>query len=131
MNSKKLPMLPNERDLSTCVTQLKVLADSTRLAVIRLLLAHPLHVTELSEKLNVEQSLLSHHLKILRDAQLVEATREGKQVFYKVAEGVERSFTSAEAIDLGCCQLSFADAEPSDSAAAPAAAPARRPGRSR
>jgi len=100
-------MLPNSRDLDTCVSQLKVLADSTRLAVIRLLLARPLHVNEISERLRVEQSLLSHHLKLLRDAKLVESARDGKQVLYRVADGVERSFQDAESIDLGCCQLSF------------------------
>lgn len=106
---KKLPVLPSERDLATCVTQLKVLADPTRLAVIRLLLAEPLNVNTLSAELGVEQSLLSHHLKVLRDAQLVASSRQGKQVIYRVADGVEKSFTAAEAIDLGCCKLSFAD----------------------
>ena len=108
MTSKKLPVLPSERELDACVNQLKVLADATRLAVIRLLLAGPMHVTQLSEQLAVEQSLLSHHLKVLRDAGLVEANRQGKQMLYRVADGVEKSFSSAESIDLGCCQLSFA-----------------------
>lgn len=112
MTPSKLPVLPSERDLEACVSQLKVLADPTRLAVIRLLLLEPLHVNALSEKLAVEQTLLSHHLRILRDARLVETSRRGKQVLYRVAEGVERSFSSAEAIDLGCCQLSFAVAPP-------------------
>ena len=106
---KKLPVLPSERDLETCVTQLKVLADPTRLSVIRLLLAAPLNVNSLSEELGVEQSLLSHHLKVLRDADLVASSRQGKQVIYRVAEGVEKSFSAAESIDLGCCKLSFAD----------------------
>ena len=106
---KKLPVLPSERDLENCVTQLKVLADPTRLAVIRLLLAEPLNVNSLSSELGVEQSLLSHHLKVLRDAQLVASSRQGKQVIYRVADGVEKSFMSAESIDLGCCKLSFAD----------------------
>ena len=109
MLNKKLPVLPSVKELETCVTQLKVLADPTRLAVIRLLLAEPLHVNALSEQLGVEQSLLSHHLKVLRDAHLVAAQRQGKQMVYSVTEGVERSFTAAESIDLGCCKLSFAD----------------------
>jgi DNA-binding transcriptional ArsR family regulator len=66
MLTKKLPVLPSARDLETCVTQLKVLADPTRLSVIRLLLAGPAHVNSLAEQLNVEQSLLSHHLKVPR-----------------------------------------------------------------
>src|SRR5437879_6518551 len=80
--ASRLRMLPSNRDFTDCVHQLKVLADSTRMAVIRLLLDGPLHVKELVEKLEVEQSLLSHHLRILRDAKLVETTRAGKNVLY-------------------------------------------------
>lgn len=116
---KKLPVLPSERDLETCVTQLKVLADPTRLSVIRLLLAAPLNVNALSEELGVEQSLLSHHLKVLRDAHLVASSRQGKQVIYRVADGVEKSFMTAESIDLGCCKLSFADAPDTTAARRP------------
>ena len=105
----RLPLLPTTRDLDACVMQLKVLADPTRLSVLRLLLTAPHQVNELSAKLSVEQSLLSHHLRQLREAHLVETERVGKGVLYRVASGVQRSFSSAEAIDLGCCQLSFAD----------------------
>lgn len=107
MPLKKLPLFNNDREVETCVTQLKVLADPTRLAVIRLLLEQPQHVHTLSERLAVEQSLLSHHLKIMRDAKLVAGTRDGKQVLYSVTEGIRHSFEKQDAIDLGCCKLTF------------------------
>ena len=90
----------------TCSDKLKVLADRTRLAVMEFLMDEPCHVGRLAETLNVEQSLLSHHLKVLREAGLVVADREGKAILYRVAPEAEVSGTR-KAINLGCCQLHF------------------------
>jgi ArsR family transcriptional regulator len=89
-----------------CADKLKLLADITRLRVLESLMDKPKHVGELKKILGVEQSLLSHHLALLREAGLVEAIRDGKAVLYQLASGVA-SATSGKAIDLGCCQLSF------------------------
>ncbi len=91
---------------SVCVRRLKVLADSTRLAVVESLLDGPKRVGELNTALGLDQSLLSHHLKVLREEGLVESTRDGKAVLYRLAPGVEGS-RSRKAINLGCCKLSF------------------------
>ncbi|MCC2669961.1 MAG: putative transcriptional regulator [Armatimonadetes bacterium] len=99
---------------SDCAQKLKVLSDATRLKVLEILMSGPKHVGEINERLEIEQSLLSHHLKVLRDAGLVQATRDGKAVRYELMPGV----ASKHAIDLGCCQLSFP----------PSAAPAGVPG---
>ena len=62
------------KDVSpSCASKLKVLSDSTRLAVLEFLMGGPRNVGELMEELRVEQSLLSHHLAVLRDNGLVEA----------------------------------------------------------
>ena len=90
----------------SCADKLKVLADATRLAVIEALLEGPAYVGELGERLQVEQSLLSHHLKVLREAGLVEAERDGKAVLYRLAPGVEGA-SAGKAISLGCCRISF------------------------
>jgi ArsR family transcriptional regulator, nickel/cobalt-responsive transcriptional repressor len=91
---------------SSCAGLLKVLADETRLAVVRQLLDEPKHVGEINTALQLEQSLLSHHLRILRDAGLVRAKRDGKAVLYSLAPEF-RGDARVEAIDLGCCQISF------------------------
>ena len=90
-----------------CAERLKVLADQTRLAVVAQLMQGAKHVAEINAQLNVEQSLLSHHLKVLRQAGLVRAQRDGKAVLYSLAPELTRA-GSGRAIDLGCCQLSFA-----------------------
>lgn len=91
---------------SFCVQKLKVLADTTRLAVLEILMEGPKHVGELNAFLSVEQSLLSHHLKVLRDEGFVEATRDGKAVLYSLAPAVQPA-NAVRAINLGCCLLSF------------------------
>ena len=91
---------------SSCADKLKLLADTTRLAVLESLLDKPKNVSELMTLLSVEQSLLSHHLALLREAGLVEGFRDGKTVRYQLAPGVVGA-TSGKSLDLGCCRLSF------------------------
>ena len=67
---------------------LKSLADETRLAIIRQLLDGPRSVQELNTLLGVEQTLFSHHLKILRQIGLVVSERSGTRVIYQLAAGV-------------------------------------------
>ena len=89
-----------------CAERLRVLADATRLAVMQQLLDGPRHVGELNGQLGIEMSLLSHHLKVLRQAGLVESERDGKAVFYRLAPGVETS-SCGKTMHLGCCKLAF------------------------
>ncbi|MDA0740200.1 MAG: metalloregulator ArsR/SmtB family transcription factor [Nitrospirae bacterium] len=98
--------MPTSPPSTDCADKLKLLADTTRLAVLESLMDQPKRVGELRDLLGVEQSLLSHHLALLREAGLVDATRDGKSVLYQLAKGVE-SATTGKSLDLGCCQLSF------------------------
>ena len=91
---------------ASCANKLKVLADSTRLAVLEALMSSPKKVGELMEALKVEQSLLSHHLAILRDHELVEAHRDGKAMIYQLPATVTDS-AAGKTINLGCCKISF------------------------
>ncbi len=104
--SDPLP-LADEKEADTCAAKLKILADSTRLAILRVLMSGPKHVGEINEVLGIEPTLLSHHLRVLREAELVEAERDGKAVLYRIAPGVVVKRQRTTAIDLGCCKLSF------------------------
>jgi DNA-binding transcriptional ArsR family regulator len=65
----------------------KALGHTERVRVMMLLLHHgPLSVTLLCDALDVEQSAMSHHLRLLRDCRLVEAQRVGKAVEYRLAD---------------------------------------------
>lgn len=89
-----------------CAELLKALADETRLGVVQQLLSGPKHVGEINEVLGVEKTLLSHHLKILRDSNIVEAERDGKAVLYRLSPSVE-SRKKGKGLDLGCCKITF------------------------
>jgi len=91
-----------------CVELLRVLADPTRLGVVRLLLDGPQCVSELNAVLGRDQSLLSHHLRVLRDAGLVLADRDGKAVRYRLAPHLAAR-RLGNGIDLGCCVLQFSE----------------------
>lgn len=90
----------------SCAELLKVLADDTRLEVVRLLMDGPRHVNELNHDLKIEPSLFSHHLKVLRAAGIVSAERDGKAVLYRLSPAVQGR-RSGNAINLGCCLISF------------------------
>ncbi|MEM9644898.1 MAG: metalloregulator ArsR/SmtB family transcription factor [Planctomycetota bacterium] len=91
---------------TSCAQVLKVLADETRLSVIQGLFKGPLGVSELHESLGVEPTLLSHHLRVLREADLVTSERQGKHVTYALSESV-RGKRRGQNIDLGCCVIRF------------------------
>ena len=90
----------------SCVDVMKVLADETRFAVLHRLLDGPLYVHEINDELQLDPTLLSHHLKVLRDAALVTTERNGKQVLYSLAPGV-RASRDRRTLNFGCCKLQF------------------------
>lgn len=66
-------------------TLLRALGDPTRLEVLRLLSRRERTVAALLERLKMEQSALSHHLKVLRQAGLVTSRYQGAHVVYALA----------------------------------------------
>jgi ArsR family transcriptional regulator len=87
-----------------CARRLKVLADPSRWAIVMALLPGSRMVSELIVELGIEQTLLSHHLKILRDEGFVVSLREGKNVRCRLADDIILP-GDARGIDLGCCRL--------------------------
>ncbi len=65
---------------------LKVLAAPARLAIVAELGEQPRFVHELVDRLGMSQPLVSHHLRILRGAQLVAVERRGREAVYSLAD---------------------------------------------
>lgn len=92
----------------TCVPMLKALADETRWRIVRELLNEPLTVGEITERLEVSQYNVSKHLRILREAGIVEAEKDGKHVHCVVAESFRKKLSKDQSLlDLGCCTFKF------------------------
>jgi ArsR family transcriptional regulator len=62
------------------------LSDPTRILILYKLAKNPINVSELSEALDIPQPTVSRHLKVLRERRLVTSHREGKSVYYRVAD---------------------------------------------
>jgi ArsR family transcriptional regulator len=74
----------------------KVISDPTRIKILYALEKQELCVCDISVVLNMTQSAISHQLKVLRLSRLVLSRKEGKTVFYRLAdEHVQRLFRQA------------------------------------
>ena len=84
------PPLPVEAR-EELAAQFKALADPKRVAIVNRLAAAPeVCVCDLTASFDLSQPTISHHLKILREARLVDATRRGTWAYYRlVPEAIE------------------------------------------
>ena len=64
----------------------RLLGEPNRLGIVASCLEGPLSVGEITTRLTLSQSLVSHHLRLLRAARLLKAGRRGKQVFYSIPD---------------------------------------------
>lgn len=78
-------MLPEE-DIYDLADFFKVFGDSSRLKVLWALRGGELCVTHLAELLRMSAPAISHQLKILRQSHLVRTRREGKNIYYTLAD---------------------------------------------
>ena len=83
--------LPDVDELYDLAELFKVFGDSTRIRILYVLFQSELCVCDLAEVLGMTQSAVSHQLKILKQAKLVTGRREGKSVFYALADDHVRS----------------------------------------
>jgi DNA-binding transcriptional ArsR family regulator len=87
-----------------CIAALKALGEETRLRILRLLFKEQLSVNEISERLKVSQYNVSKHLRIMREAGLLETEKCGKQRLYVVADKLKSQVAANNnVLDLGCC----------------------------
>ena len=78
--------MPDENVLSDLSDFFKILGDSTRAKIVCALDEGEMCVCDLAALLNMTKSAISHQLRSLRDANLVKNRREGKVVFYSLAD---------------------------------------------
>lgn len=83
--------MPEETELYDLAEFFKIFGDSTRIRILLVLFEAEVCVCDLAEALNMTQSAISHQLKILKQNKLVKNRREGKSVFYSLADDHVRS----------------------------------------
>ncbi len=84
MENKYFSELPGEEVLYDLADLFKVFGDSTRLRIMTALSQSELSVMQIAEALGMEQSTISHQLRVLRQNKLVRARRDGKQMYYSL-----------------------------------------------
>ncbi len=80
------PVPLSQHDTTILAETFRLLGDATRLRILFFCLAQPQSVGDIAEGLNLSQSLVSHHLRLLRGARLMRGERRAKQVFYRIAD---------------------------------------------
>lgn len=83
--------MPEEEELYDLAELFKVFGDSTRIRILFVLFEAEVCVCDLAEALHMTQSAISHQLRILKQSKLVKSRREGKSVFYSLADGHVRT----------------------------------------
>lgn len=83
--------LPEDETLYDLAELFKMFADSTRVKILYALFESELCVCDIAKILNLTQSAVSHQLRILKGGKLVKYRREGKVIFYSLADDHVRS----------------------------------------
>ena len=78
--------LPDEDTLYDLTELFRIFGDSTRVRILYLLFASEMCVCDMAALLGLTQSAVSHQLRALKNVRLVKARREGKTVFYSLAD---------------------------------------------
>lgn len=79
-------VMPDEAVLYDAAELLKVFGDSTRIRIIFVLCQSEMCVCDIAGLLGMTQSAISHQLRVLKQARLVASRREGKAIFYSIAD---------------------------------------------
>lgn len=87
-------VMPEDEVLYDLAELFKVFGDSTRIKILYVLLEAEMCVCDLAQLLHMTQPAISHQLRVLKQSQLVKYRREGKTVFYSLADGHVRTILS-------------------------------------
>ena len=83
--------MPDDDDLYDLAEIFKVFGDSTRIKILYVLFEAEMCVCDIAQLLNMTQAAIAHQLRSLKQSKLVKNRREGKAVFYSLADGHVRS----------------------------------------
>ncbi|MBU1143412.1 MAG: metalloregulator ArsR/SmtB family transcription factor [Firmicutes bacterium] len=76
--------LYNDQEFSDLVNLFKIFSDMTRIKILEAIKDHELCVCDLAYLLGVSKSAISHQMKYLKTYQLVNSTKKGKMVYYRL-----------------------------------------------
>ena len=83
--------LPEENRMQDLAELFKIFGDTTRIRILFVLFESEMCVCDMAETLNMTQSAISHQLRLLKANGLIRARRQGKSVFYSLADAHVRT----------------------------------------
>lgn len=83
--------MPGEEELFDLSELFKIFGDSTRIRILYVLFESEMCVCDIAQLLGMTQSAISHQLQVLKKSKLVKYRREGKTVFYSLADSHVRT----------------------------------------
>jgi DNA-binding transcriptional ArsR family regulator len=98
----------------SCADQLKALSEPIRLRIIDVLRHGAMTVGDIAEFLETELVTVSHHLKILKHAELVEVKRDGRFMVYSLRHDLlqKAGGGARQYLNLGCCRIEVPNKKP-------------------
>ncbi len=78
--------MPDEDTLFDLAELYKIFGDHTRIRILMVLCRHEMCVCDIATLLSMTQSAISHQLRILKQARLIKFRRDGKTIFYSLAD---------------------------------------------
>ena len=86
--------LPTDELLCDLADLFKIFGDTTRVKILYALLESEMCVCAIADLLGMTQSAISHQLRILKDADLVDRRREGKTIYYRLSDDHVRTIVA-------------------------------------
>ena len=74
----------DEKSAASVAELFRAFSDTSRVRILSAIIKNEMNVSAIAEAVNISESAVSHHLRSLRQMKIVQARREGKEVFYKV-----------------------------------------------
>lgn len=78
--------LPPDEELQELAEFFKVFGDATRLKILNVLMVSEMCVQDIAESIGMSESAVSHQLRVLKQMDLVKNRRDGKTIFYALAD---------------------------------------------
>lgn len=79
-------LMPHDEDLFDLAELFKIFGDSTRIKILYILFESEMCVCDIATLIGASQSAVSHQLRLLKQANLIKPRRDGKTVFYSLAD---------------------------------------------
>ena len=103
--AKALENMPQDKSFAKAADVFQLISDATRLKILWLLCHHETCVNNIAVTVNMSSPAVSHHLRLLKQASLIENRRLGKEMYYQLAQNAQAKLVHKaldDILDISC-----------------------------